>query len=180
MIAGESPALIAWQSPLAFDDGPEPRAAHWVVGSESAITGSFRTIQSVWRPNVARTARDDPRGCTSRQERSYCPLVHHGLRSAQRSSGLSALINLCTVPASGRTSDFGRRVGQLTLGCARTEAADRLGCPGAQSNLPVVRLTETVQMRAPVNSRPPRECRQDPLPMLFLSARYPNYFSSPI
>ena len=108
------------------------------------------------------------------------PLVHHGLRSVQRSSGLSALDSVSTGPASGRTSDFGRRVGHLTLGCARTEAADRLGCPGAQSNLPVVRLTETVQMRTPANSRPPLGCRRDPLPMLFLSAANSTYFSSPI
>jgi len=110
-----------------------------------------------------------PEVAPARRERSYCPLVHHGLRSVQRSSGLSALDSVCTEPASGRTSDIGRRVGQLTL-----------GCPGAQSNLPVVRLTETVQMRTPANSRPPLGCRRDPLPMLFLSAANSTYFSSPI
>jgi len=124
--------------------------------------GTIPEVASAWREQFSR------------------PLVHHGLRSAQRSSGLSALINLCMVPASGRTNDFGRRVGQLTIGCARTDAADRLGCPGAQSNLPVVRLTETGQVRAPAESTPSLGYSRGPLPMLFLSARYPNYFSSPI
>jgi len=114
------------------------------------------------------------------REQSFSPLAKAGLRSVQRINGLSAPINLCTVPASGRTSDFDRRVGQLTIGCARTEAADRLGRPGAQSSLPVDRLTETVQMRAQARSKPPLGCRWDLLPMLSSSAGYPSYFSSPI
>jgi hypothetical protein len=69
------------------------------------------------------------------REQCFRPLVHHGLHSVQRSSGLSALIDLCTEPTSGRTSRFGRRAGQLTLDCAQTEATNHLDRPGAQSNL---------------------------------------------
>ena len=113
-------------------------------------------------------------------EQSFRPFVHHGLRSVQRSSGLSAAVSVFTEPASETTSDLGRRVGQLTLGCARTDAADRLGRLGAQSNLPFVRLTETGQVRAPAESTPSLGYSWTPRAMLFLSAGYPNYFSSPI
>ena len=113
------------------------------------------------------------------REQFISTFVHHGLRSVQPSNGFSAAVSVCTKPASETTSDFGRRVGQLTLGCERTDAADRLGRLGAQSNLPVVRLTETGQVRAPAESTPSLGYSWGPLPMLFLSAGYPNYFSSP-
>jgi hypothetical protein len=64
------------------------------------------------------------------REHSFPPLVHHGLRSVQRSSGLSAAVSVCTEPASETTSDLGRMAGQLALGCARTEAADRKAAQG--------------------------------------------------
>ena len=110
------------------------------------------------------------------QEQAYRPLVHYGLHSVQRSSGLSAPINLYTVPASGRTSDFGRRVGQLTLGCARTEAVDSLGRPATQPNLTVVRRTRTAQERALVRTKPLIECRRDLSPFAALVCRVTRLF----
>ena len=44
--------------------GPEPPANHWVVNSESAITGSFGNKECVWRANVAPIASDDSGGRT--------------------------------------------------------------------------------------------------------------------
>ena len=64
--------------------------------------------------------------------------------------------------------------GQLTIGFARTEAADRPGRPAAQPNRPFFRPIETVQMSTPARSRVPLGCRQDPLPSLLLSAAYPR------
>ena len=63
-----SPILltILERIPYALASGRErrehPPAIHWVVDSESAITGSFGSKEFVCRANFARTARDDSRG----------------------------------------------------------------------------------------------------------------------
>ena len=121
-----------------------------------------------------------PEVAPARRERSFCPLVHPGLHSVQRSSGLSAPINVCTERIDQKTNDFGRMLDQRAIGCAQTKAADRLGRPATQPNLSFVRRTRTAQARTLVRTTPLMECRRDLSPLLPLSAAYPGYFSSPI
>jgi len=121
-----------------------------------------------------------PEVAPARRERSYCPVVHHGLRSVQRSSGLSALDSVCSERIDEKRNDFGRRLDQRAIGCAQTKAADRLGRPATQPNLSFVRRTRTAQARTLVRTTPLMEYRRDLSPLLPLSAAYPGYFSSPI
>ena len=104
------------------------------------------------------------------------PLPKPMLRSAQGSRRLRTSITDNAHPVGSRPTGPGGQVIHPRMGCARSNAANRLGCREAQSSMLAERRTEDAQLTEPTGAERLFGYFRDLLPTLHSPARVTSYF----